>query len=209
LARSLEELSIQAYQDAEVDLTQLPKLTSLAGPWSVFRSTFAGSERLKRLITWAFDESDMRVLRNTFTLEDVTIKDAPHVESLTGIGDLPALEALRVIVARSLRDIRDVARLAGSLRELIFEGCPGVGDLEPLRSLVRLRVLGVSDCGYIESLGPIRPLNQLEQFSGWGSTRVVDGDLSPLAALPLLSEVRMRDRKGYSPHVRDLASAVF
>jgi hypothetical protein len=175
----------------------------------LIRPTLDRVEMLQSVITWRFDEADLRAFRNYFALEQLTIKEAPHLESLSGVANLPALAILGVFLARRLHDISDVAELGSSLRELKFEYCPGVSSLDEVTSLVNLRVLGVSECGDIASLEPIRGLDRLEEFYAWGSTRIVDLDLSRLARLARLREIRMRDRRGYKPRVVDLIAAVF
>jgi len=45
----------------------------------------------------------------------------------------------------------------------------------------------------------VRELTLLECLYAWGSTRVEDGDLSPLLTLSRLKEIRMRDRPEYQP----------
>lgn len=208
LADSLQALSVQAAPSAELDLGALPHLRSVAGEWGLLRGTLGRVERLQSVITWRFDEADLHAFRDHFDLERLTIKEVPHLDSLSGLADLRELKVLGVFLARRLRDISDVARLA-SLRELEFEDCPTLDSLEDVGQLVNLRFLGFSECGDIESLAPIGSLVQLEVFYAWGSTRIVDGDLSPLARLPRLKEIRMRDRGGYRPRVGDLVSAVF
>jgi hypothetical protein len=74
--------------------------------------------------------------------------------------------------------------------------------------ITRLRFLRISECGEMASLAPIESLTELEVLYAWGSTRIVDGDLSPLARLPRLKEVRMRNRRGYKPPVDELPAAV-
>jgi hypothetical protein len=44
-------------------------------------------------------------------------------------------------------------------------------------------------------------LSLLECLYAWGSTRIEDGDLSPLLRLSHLSEIRMRDRREYRPRL--------
>lgn len=48
-----------------------------------------------------------------------------------------------------------------------------------------------------------------QKFFAWGSTCIVDRDLSLLARLPRLAEIRMRDRRSYTPRVVDLKAALF
>lgn len=203
LGRSLRELSIQAAPSAELDLGPLVHLRSVAGEWALIRGTLGRVDSLTSIITWRFDESDLHVLRDQFFLERLTIKEAPHLQSLVGLADMHALTMLGVFSARQLRDISGVAPLT-SLQDLEFEDCPGIDVLDSFGSLVNLRFLGVSECGDVESVGPLGGLDQLEVLYGWGSTRIVDGDLSPLAALPRLREVRMRDRRDYRPRIAQL-----
>jgi len=47
-------------------------------------------------------------------------------------------------------------------------------------------------------------LTLLECRHAWGSTRVEDGDLSPLLRLSHLSEIRMRDRREYRPTLAEV-----
>jgi internalin A len=107
-----------------------------------------------------------------------------------------------------LRDISDLESLAGSLRDLEFEACPALDSLDEIGSLHNLQFFGFSDCGDVESLAPIAALRQLEELHAWGSTRVLDGDLSPLANLPRLRDVRMRSRRNYRPSVPGVMAAL-
>jgi hypothetical protein len=209
LGDSLQELSVQADPRAELDLGALSHLRSVAGEWGLIRPTLSRVEALQSVITWRFDEAELRAFSNHFALERLTIKEAPYLASLSGVADLTKLEKLGVILARNLHDISDIAGLASSLRELKFEDCPGIDSLDDVESLVNLRVVGFSDCGDVKSLKPVRRLERLEEFYAWGSTRIVDQDLSPLPRLPQLKEIRMRDRRGYTPRVVDLIAAVF
>jgi internalin A len=205
---SLEDLSVQAAPLTELDLETLPRLRSVAGEWALLRGTLGAVAALERVVTWRFDEVDLHAFRDHFGLQQLTIKDAPHLASLSGVADLSELAVLGVLLARSLHDIGDVAGLASALRRLELQDCPAIDVIDDIESLVNLRFLGVSECGDIESLAPIASLERLEKLYAWGSTRVVDGDLSPLARLPRLKEVRMRDRRGYTPRVAELVSAL-
>jgi hypothetical protein len=134
----------------------------------------------------------------------VSITNAPRLESLDGVGNLPDLSVIGVHLARKLRDISDVRYLGESLRDFELEDCSDVEDLDDTEPLVGLRVLGFSDCGGVASLAPLAPLQCLETFYAWGTTRVLDNDLSVLAGLPRLQEIRMRDRATYRPRLSEL-----
>jgi hypothetical protein len=203
LAASLEGLSVQAAPPAELDLGLVPRLRVLGAEWGLICRTLGELHELRELVTWRFEDQDLHAFRDHVGLRRLRVKDAPRLESLDGIGGLPGLEVLIIVGARRLRDISDVAGLAASLAEFELEGCP-LRTIDDVAALVHLRFLGVSDCREIESLAPIRELEKLEILYAWGSTRIVDCDLSPLAGLPLLKEVRMRDRREYRPRVGEL-----
>lgn len=205
----LEDLSVQAAEDAALDLGALPVLRSIAGEWALIGRTLGTVSDLESVVTWMFGDVDLHAFRDHVALNTLTIKDAPYLESLSGLGDLPDLAALTIVGARRLHEIDEIGELSEALRELELEKCPRIEAIDAVESLVGLRFLGISESGDIASLAPIDSLTQLETFYAWGSTRIVDGDLTPLTRLPRLKEIRMRNRRGYKPRVGDLAAAVF
>ena len=154
------------------------------GEWALIGRTLSAADELESVSTWMFSEVDLHAFRDHLALKTLTIKDAPHLESLAGVGGLPNLEVLKIIGARRIHDIDEVGELSASLHELEFEACPRIAALDAVESLVGLRFLGISESGDIASLAPIGTLAQLETFYAWGSTRILDGDLSPLERLP-------------------------
>lgn len=204
----LEALSVQAAAESELDLGSLPQLRSVSGEWSLIGHTLGAVGGLEHLVTWMFGEPDLHALRDHLALRNLSVKDAPYLESLAGLGNLPSLAALTIVGAPRLRDIHELSWLSPSLRELKFEGCERLDAIDPVESLLGLRFLGISESGDIASLSPVRSLSKLETFYAWGSTRILDGDLSPLARLPRLREIRMRNRRGYKPPVGELAASV-
>ena len=51
-------------------------------------------------------------------------------------------------------------------------------------------------------------MKDLEGLHAWGSTDIVDCDLSPLEGLPLLADLRMERRQSYKPSVADLVATI-
>ena len=206
---TLEDLSVQAAADATLDLEPLGSLRSVSGEWALIGSTLGTVGQLEHLSTWMFGEMDLHAFRDHVALKTMTIKDAPYLETLSGVGNLPDLVVLKIIGARRLHEIDDVGELSSSLRELKFETCPRIETIDVVESLVGLRFLGVSESGDIASLAPVEALTQLETLYAWGTTRILDGDLSPLTRLPRLKELRMRNRRSYKPPVGDIPASVF
>lgn len=205
----LEELSVQAAAGATLDLSRLSGLRSLAGDWSLIGQSLGRISSVQRIVTWDFNEADLHPFSDQRALTRLVIKDAGRLRSLAGLAELGRLESVKVALAPSLSVIDEVTALDGTLQELEFEACPGLQAVDPVGALLKLRVHGVSDCGDIASFAPLRSLQELSVLYAWGSTRVVDGDLSPLGYLPKLREIRMRNRKHYRPAVGEFSAAVF
>lgn len=208
LGSSLEDLSVQASPDARLDLSSFPQLRSVAATWGLIRGTMSNADGLERATVLEFDEADLHAFRDLVALRQLAIKNAPLLERLSGIGGLPDLAVLDIGLAHRLADISELMSLSSTLVELGFDTCSSIDTLDAVEALTRLRRFGVSDCGRIETLAPVAALTELEVFNAWGSTRVVDNDLSPLVGLSKLREIRMRDRREYRPRVADIASAL-
>ncbi|MEJ7893867.1 MAG: hypothetical protein WKF94_14640 [Solirubrobacteraceae bacterium] len=208
LADTLESLSIQAADNADLQLDDLHRLVSVAAEWHLLASSLGRCVGLQAVSTWAFDEPDLRAFRDHADLAELTIKDAPRLASLDGAASLFDLESLKVAGAPRLGDLAAISGL-DALRELTIESASAVESLNDIAGLVQLRFLSMSDCKDIASLQPLSGMQQLETFYAWGSTRVLDDDLRPLLQLPLLSEVRMRARRSYRPLLTDVPASVF
>jgi hypothetical protein len=201
LAPTLEALTIQAAPQATIDIADLPRLAYLSAPWRQVRETVAHAAHLRELVALTYDERDLRALVENEFLTTIKLKEAPLLESLSGVGELRAVEALAVLRARKLEDISELAEVAATLSRLELEDCPAIDALDDVSGLRGLRFLSFSECGPIASLAPLAHLPALEVVHAWGTTRVMDEDLSPLASLPRLAEIRMRERRGYRPGV--------
>jgi hypothetical protein len=205
LGRSLEVLYVDVGSDAELNLGVFANLHSVDAEWAVVSASVGEAARLRVLRTWGFDLPDLHALRDIASLERLRVENASRLESLSGLESLGQLASVAILGAPRLGNISAIRHLGRSLRELEFESCRAVERLDDVELLDGLRFLGFSDCGDIESLGPLRSLNALQEIHAWGATRILDDDLSPLISLENLREVRMRDRPGYRPRVKDIA----
>lgn len=115
LAESLEDLSVQAAPSAQLDLGLVPRVRVLGAEWALIGRTLHELDELQEVVTWRFEDVDLHAFRDHVGLRRLTVKDAPLLQSLDGIGGLPTLEVLIIVGAPSLRDIKDVADLAATL----------------------------------------------------------------------------------------------
>jgi hypothetical protein len=133
---TLEKLSVQAATNAMLDLGPLPRLRSVSREWSLIGRTLGEVGELDRVSTWMFGDVDLHAFRDHVALRTLTIKDAPYLDSLDGLGNLPELAALTIVGARRLHEIDELDELSGSLRELTFEECRRIEAIGVVESLV-------------------------------------------------------------------------
>ncbi|MEA2495924.1 MAG: hypothetical protein QOJ29_3835 [Thermoleophilaceae bacterium] len=201
---SLESLSIEPSRHAQLDLSRLPRLRDLFAFARLVEESLADARNLERLALYQSRAETVAAIALPNTLRELELTDSSRLTTLAGVERLDRLERLKVALAPQLREVRSVAALAGTLSILELETCRKLSSLAGVESLAKLRHLEFGDCGAIPTLAPLRPLHELQGVYAWGDTRIEDGDLSPLAELPRLAELRMRDRGEYRPHVRDL-----
>jgi internalin A len=204
VAPSLKEFSVQAGPEARMDFIAMPILRSLVGYWWQIRPLLENVESLRTLITFDFDEVSLLPLIDQPSLEKLTLKAAPRIENLQGLNAFASLSFLGIHLTRKFTDISEFSGSHPVLQELKFEYCSQFSSLVPLQGLTGLRRLMISDCKKIDSLKPLAGLSKLEAFMAWGTTRIIDGDLSVLCELPELKELRMQSRKEYRPSLEEV-----
>jgi hypothetical protein len=202
---SLESLSIQPSPRARLDLSRLPQLRDLFAFARLIDASLADAKSLERLSLYQSRAETVTAIPLPSTLRELELTDSSRLMTLAGVERLDRLDKLKVALAPQLRDVRSVAALGATLSTFELETCRMLGSLAGIESLRVLKVLGFGDCGAIPTLAPLRPLDELQVVYAWGDTRVDDCDLSPLAELPKLVELRMRDRREYHPRVKELA----
>jgi hypothetical protein len=131
------------------------------------------------------------------------MKDRPKLTSLAGLSHFPKLQRLGVYLASRLGDISEL-RGRQDVRELELVSCKKLTKLDDLAQCIGLRRLNLADSGDIESLNPVAGLIELEELYLYGSTRILDYDLTPITGLQRLKTIAMMNRRGYMPSVEEL-----
>lgn len=203
LGASLRRLAVTTHPSAVLELGRLPGLRDLAADWSQVCGSWASATGLVRAALRGYTAADLLALGTAMGLVQVDLKDRPRLASLRGATGLPALRRLAVVGAPTLTDIDDLQTL-DRLEVLELEACHGVDGLDTVADCRALTRLDASDCGDVASLRPLRDLTRLRHLRLYGTTRVLDGDLSVLADLPVLEDLRMRGRREYRPSVAEI-----
>jgi hypothetical protein len=209
LATHLISLRVQTDPRAEIALDDLPSLRILSAAWSQVRASIAFAKHLERLFLTSYDETDLGPLSIVRNLTSLVLKDRPRLQTLDGMEYLPWLSEFGAHTASRLRDIDAVSRQSSPmLQSFQLSSTRMVVSLESIRMCQGLRFLEFSECGELASLTPLRDLQQLERIYLYGSTRVLDNDLSPIRGLPRLHDFRMQSRREYRPSVQEIQESI-
>ncbi|MFF1821546.1 hypothetical protein ACFVWG_29860 [Kribbella sp. NPDC058245] len=203
LAPTLESLSLEVDGSLMLDLERLPHLTELACNWGQIKKSFAGAVGLRRLYAGKYTEATLEPLTVATGLQFIVMKDRPSLRSLDGLGDLSDIQQLEIYRASKLTDT-GALRLAPGLQELQLQTCRKIATMDDVALCADLTFLNLSEGAEFPSAEPLRGLKKLLDLYLYDTTRFTDGDLSPIAELPLLRDFRMMNRKHYRPSAEEI-----
>lgn len=207
LADTLTELSTGRFR-GPIDLRRLPRLQSLSTNWSSVERTIEFAPEIHRLYLGGYRPHDLRPLRHLAGLQTLRMKDYPSLTTLDGVQAFSQLQNLLVALARRLIDITAIEALAHTLRDLNLETCRKIPDLRPIAECRALTTLNAANCGELPTAAPLADLPLIEKLYLYESTNILDGDLMPIASLPALRELRMMNRRHYTPTVAAIQEAI-
>ncbi len=207
LAASLELLHLTVDPDVTVDLGALPRLTDFSAGWTQAADTLSAARGLQRVALGGYRPDDLTPLAGLDSLTSISMKDRPRIRSLAGLGQLPEVTHLGIYAASRLDDVADL-RGRSRIETLYLQACPKLGTTEDLDGCTGLRKLNLAEGAELDTCAPLGSLAALEELYLYGSTRFTDGDLSPIATLPHLTELRMQNRRHYRPTVKDIQARI-
>jgi hypothetical protein len=193
-------LRVESNSSATLELERFPLLRELSTSWSQVQGSLRYAQELQTLYLNSYTEKDLEPIAYVRSLVSISIKERAHVQSLDGLEALPWLRVLGIYVARKLHDISALARSASPVLETLrLSFCQKVSDVTPVAACSALTFFEFSECGDILSVVPLGELRYLERLYLYGTTKILDGDLRPLSALPSLRDLRLKSRPNYSP----------
>ncbi|MGL5825496.1 MAG: hypothetical protein ACRCYU_11890 [Nocardioides sp.] len=203
LGSTLRALSVTTDPASKIDLGRLPGLRSVSAEWSQVADSVESASDIRVAFLDGYQPVDLTPLEAMGNLTELVMKDRPKLKSLAGVSIFPELRLVGIYLAKNLVDIEELAGRP-EIEDLALEACRKVSQIDFLAGCSGLRRLNLSECDEIASLQPIRALTNLEKVSLFGSTKIADDDLSPLAGLPQLQQLRMRSRRSYRPSVEEI-----
>jgi internalin A len=185
LAATLESLRVTTHPDLTIRLSELPKLRNLGASWAQVRDTIGQVSGFHDLFLLAYMPDNLAPLSSHSGLQTLRMKDRPRLRSLSGLSYLPKIQRLGIYLAARLDDISEL-RDRSEIRELVLDSCKKLRRIDDLAGCLGLRRLSVAESGDIASLKPVAGLIELEELYLYGSTKILDNDLTPLTGLPRL-----------------------
>lgn len=183
---------------AGLDFSCFPELEVFLGDWHVDNVHVHRCQELRRLRIWEYKPKSKHLgdLANITRLEQLEITQS-NVTSLAGLETLEDLRYFTLAYAPQLASLDVLAQAGIELRELAFAHAKNIASYQPLAALAHLRRLRLSTCAPMPNLQWTQGMNRLDIFS-FVETNVVDGDLSPLLALPRLRYAGTLDKRHYN-----------
>jgi internalin A len=209
LADTLTWLSVQSHPSAQIECERLPRLSHLSADWSQVQGSIRFLPYLQQLFLGHYSERDLSALGMLESLTSIVMKDYPQLRSLDGLELFPSLAELGIHLAKNLEDIEALRRSSSPLLKTVqLPACRKITDISAVSGCTSLRAFELSDGSEVPTVEPLSVLVGLEHLTLFGSTAVADGDLTPIAELPRLTDFRMMNRRHYSPSVPEIQSVI-
>ena len=189
-----------------LDLTQLACLTSLSVSWTLIRDQTDALAPVTDLYIESYGPHDLTPLAAAKSLTRLRMKQYPQLRTLDGITAFSRLKTLGIFLAPKLEDVSAVraAPAAQTISELHLDTCKKIPTFDDVSLVKNVRVLSLANSGDFPSLAPLAGMPELRELYLYESTRIVDGDLSPLLTLPELQRLSIANRRHYSPQVSEI-----
>jgi Leucine-rich repeat (LRR) protein len=200
----LRRLGVTTYCSTALDFGAFPELESCGLEWRPGAESLFACTTLTDLFVNRYKGKDCRAVSGLTRLESLALLNAP-LKSLDGLEGLTRLRSLRLAGLRALRELRGIEQLT-NLEELDVHSCRGISSIDEVGQLQHLRKFHLNEDGPIASLKPLDKLSGLESIVFYGSTNIVDGDLSPLARQKNLLNVSFQNRRHYSHRREEFAA---
>jgi Leucine-rich repeat (LRR) protein len=194
---NLKELSLDLARDkTPLRFSEFSQLEECHLVWDKNVSGIFICENLKTLALFDFKEKNINKFLRLKNLEKLALVTSP-LQDLRGIGDLKKLKVLSFTYLRKLEDFTGLEELP-ALENLSITACGRI-NLGTSKELKGLKSLDLYDLPNLKSIKDLFKFPNLEAVFIWGSTSILDGDLSFFSKLKKLKKLMIVKRRHYSP----------
>lgn len=204
--KELRALEVITYCLTPIRFTSFPMLEDCGLEWRSGAETLFEHLKLRRLFVNSFEGKNAGAFGHLVNLENLAILNSP-IENLNFLETLGKLRILRLANLKKVHSLKGIEKLV-NLEELEIHTCRCIGSIDEIGGLSALKKLYLNNNGNIDSLSPIKRLENLEAVIFYESTNIIDGNLSPLILLKKLSRVSFQNRRHYT-HKREEFGAAY
>lgn len=194
--KNLKALSVTTLSRTHIDFSCFPQLELCVLDWEPGYASVFDCVWLRGLFVDNFKGKDSSAFSTLKNLSSLSILNGP-LPDIRGLAELTDLKHLALCNLRKLSSLDGLENLT-NLTHLEVHGCRRIGNINAIGNLRGIIMLQLDETGDIESLAPLRGLDQLRHLFFIGGTNVLDGDLSVIENLPALGGLSFMNRKHYS-----------
>lgn len=189
-------LKIVAYTKSAIDFSHLTNLRRVALDWWPGANSIFDLECLEVLGLYDCRLKNLERIASFPNLKKLDIRNS----SFRDLGFIDTNNQLDVFWLRANRSIVSFEPLTAmkNLQRLMVDECRGLSNIEFVQDFERLEHFDFSACGAIPTIRPACQVKTLKALGFFGSTNIIDGDLSCLTKLPKLAMLGFASRKHYT-----------
>jgi len=198
---SLVYLKVSGPCGGTVDFGNFPQLRYCYVEWWRGVESVLQCKSLERAY---FDRCKIREshrFKDLANLQRLVIGNGP-LREVVHLDNLRNIDYLGLYYLRNLESLQGIENLH-RLNYLDIAGCRRLKRLDEIAGLPALEFCNLSDNGTFESLKPLRGMKSLKQLLFYGTTKILDGDMTVLNTLPNLNRVSFANRRHYSHRASD------
>lgn len=174
------------------DFKDLNNLNTFIGIWNHKIKNLDKCITLENLRLYYFKGIDLQCFSKLKKLVKLELFNT-NIKSLNGIQNYMSLESIEVANARYLVDFTDLKQCP-KLKKLSLSNCKKINNLDFLFELEEIEEIFLENCGEIDTIKPLNSLPNLKNVYLTMSTKIIDGDLTPLIG----KKVIVSNHKHYS-----------
>jgi hypothetical protein len=199
--KRLKKIEVITYCKTALSFGAFPKLEHCAIKWRKGSESLFDCKQLKELFLDGYNQFDSDAFSALTNLEKLTIANS-SIRNLDGLSKLTRLTYLRLGYLNNITSIEPINTLK-RLQELEIQNCKKVASIKGVEYLSELKKILLIDMGSIDSLLPLRNIRDIQWILFYGTTNIIDGNISFLRELRKLSKISFQNRRHYTLKTTD------
>ena len=196
LTPNLKRLSLFCKVKKAYDFTKLPQLKEVSLWYSKHLASLFECTGIKKLEIFKMDDDAAENIKNLYQLEDLCIRQT-NVKSIEGLRALKDLKKLDIMHSPKMETISQVQECQ-NLEWFSISSGKRITDWDVISKLPKLKKLFMENCGTLEDINFLKPLENLEEVRIIGTNRkLIDRNVRWLYERPKMKRISLPWRKDF------------